>query len=105
MYSAFRVRLLSQAQALPSLVLSRPFLTQESTYISYFSYVYFHFTFLLLFCLFCNGVGFFTFFFFLMAIYLLLSFFFVVYSAREDDFLLCMIDFNLKCKIILFLKW
>src|SRR5699024_12800960 len=59
MYSAFRVRLLSQAQALPSLVLSRPFLTQESTYISYVSYGCLHVGFLLLCSLCCNGGGFF----------------------------------------------
>src|SRR5699024_11494255 len=59
MYSAFRVRLLSQAQALPSLVLSRPSLTQESTYISYVSYGCLHVGFLLLCSLCCKGGGFF----------------------------------------------
>src|SRR5699024_6719523 len=59
MYSAFRVRLLSQAQALPSRVLSRPFLTQESTYLSYVSYGCLHVGFLLLCSLCCKGGGFF----------------------------------------------
>src|SRR5699024_11971189 len=37
-----------------------------------------------------------------MAVYMLVSSSFVAYAAREEDFLFCMIDFNLKCKIILF---
>src|SRR5699024_12530357 len=47
------------AQALPSRVLSRPLLTQESTYISYVSYGCLHVGFLLLCSLCCKGGGFF----------------------------------------------
>src|SRR5699024_12263207 len=42
------------------LILSRPFLTQESRYISYVSYDCLHAGFLLLYSLCCKGGGFFT---------------------------------------------
>ena len=59
MYSAFRMRLINQAQVLPSLVLSSPFLRQESTYISYVSSSFLHANFLLLCCLSFKEGGFF----------------------------------------------